>query len=505
MRLKSHFGASRRSRILVLLSIFVVIGLAFSYYHTIHSISGLIPEFKSPSSIWTSKPPKPSKFWLSFAPLLGEAAPNCPPPERQESTVLAKNRFYNERWILRLGGNWLVDEVPFPNQLKMKRSDVQSMREKHSLFVDLLNTKAPTLDYEKGTKGIVTSAGGSYFPDLIISLLMLRRSGSTLPVEVFLTTPSEYEPQICESILPYLNAKCIILSDILSDTPHGFTIQKFQIKIFAMLFSSFESLLFLDADNFPIHPPEELFSMEPFTKNHLVLWPDFWTSTASPIFPDIVGLSPDILRTRPTIESGQILVSKKHHAKTLLLAAYYNVYGDYFYPLISQGGPGEGDKDTFAPAALVLNNAFYTVETPPVNLGIRNVGGSAIVHYDPSIPYPCPAPSPGSETCEARAFFIHASWSPKLNALQKLQSTRKWGDEKKNRQMFGMDVEKVVWGYMVEVACNDWEFADWGNGNKTATPVCAQSKKCFRDVFGDEWDGVMVDVDKKVQIGDVLT
>jgi alpha 1,2-mannosyltransferase len=366
----------------------------------------------------------------------------------------------------------LIDEFPFPNLLNMNDSDLESMHESHSLFVDMLNSKSPTLEYEKGAKGIVTSAGGSYFPVLIVSLLMLRRSGSTLPVEVFLTTPSEYEP-LCDSVLPSLNAKCIVLSDLLVDTPHSFPIKTYQLKIFAMLFSSFEDLLFLDADNFPIHPPEELFLTEPFTTHHLVLWPDYWTSTASPYFSMITGLEANIIRTRPTIEAGQILVSKKYHAKTLLLAAYYNVYSEYFYPMISQGGPGEGDKDTFAPAALVLNSTFYTVESPPVHLGVRVAGGSAVVQYDPS---------------NARPFFIHASWAPKLNALKKIETTRKWGSEENGKRLFGMDVEKVVWGYMVQVACNSWEFGDWGGGNKSLTGVCEQSRKCFRDVFGVEWE-----------------
>jgi alpha 1,2-mannosyltransferase len=354
----------------------------------------------------------------------------------------------------------------------MNDSDLESMHDSHSLFVDLLTIKAPNLEYEKGTKGIVTSAGGSYFPVLIISILMLRRSGSTLPIEVFLTTPSEYEP-LCDSALPSLNAKCIILSDLLIDTPHTFTIKTYQLKIFAMLFSSFEDLLFLDADNFPIYPPEDLFLTEPFTTHHLVLWPDYWTSTASPYFSTITGLDPVIIRTRPTIEAGQILVSKKHHTKTLLLAAYYNVYSEYFYRIISQGGPGEGDKDTFAPAALVLNSTFYTVESPPMNLGIRAAGGSAVVQYDPS---------------NARPFFIHASWWPKLNALKKIETARKWGSEEKSREMFGMDLERVVWGHMVQVACNSWEFGDWGGGNKSLTGVCEQSRKCFRDIFGVEWE-----------------
>jgi alpha 1,2-mannosyltransferase len=379
-----------------------------------------------------------------------------------------------------------VDDWPFPNLLSMDESDIQSMQQSHSLFLELLKTKMPKVDYERGTKGIVTSAGGSYFPVLIISLLMLRRSGSTLPVEVFLTTQEEYESQICDVVLPSLNARCIVLSDLLQNTPHNFAIKSYQLKIFAMLFSSFESLLFLDADNFPIHPPEELFDVEPFTTNQLVLWPDYWTSTASPYFSTITGLEPSVLRTRPTIEAGQILVSKRHHAKTLLLAAYYNVYSDYFYTMISQGGPGEGDKDTFASAALVLNTTFYTVETPPVNLGVRSAGGCSVIQYDPSIPFNCPESQP--EACKERPFFIHASWSPKLNALRKIENTRKWGSEYQSMKLFGFDIEKVVWGYMVEVACNSWEFMDWGKGNKSQTGVCEQSRKCFRDIFGLEYE-----------------
>jgi alpha 1,2-mannosyltransferase len=367
----------------------------------------------------------------------------------------------------------------------MTDDDVQSMRQSHSTFVDLLDSYSPSLEYKKGTKGIVTSAGGSYFPILAISLLMLRRSGSKLPVEVFLNSPEEYEPHICGSVLPTLNAKCIILSDLLQDSDLSFNIKKYQLKIFAIIFSSFESLLFIDADNFPIHPPEELFDTEPFTTNNLILWPDYWTSTVSPYFNNITGLDPEILRNRSTVETGQILVSKPHHTKTLLLTAYYNTYSKYFHTLIAQGGPGEGDKDTFAPAALVLNTTFYTVESPPFNLGIRKNGGSAVIQYDIVLETQC------SDSCKPRPFFIHASWPPKLNALKNIESERKWGSEQESKEMFdGMDLEKVVWGYMVEVACGDeFEFMDWGNGNKSETPVCGQTRKSFRDMFKVEYEG----------------
>ena len=165
------------------------------------------------------------------------------------------------------------------NVLDMEAGDVESMRTWHAWFVDEINHKTLDLEYQKGTKGIVTSAGGEYFPVLLVSLQSLRRTGSTLPVEVILAGPQDYEEQICEEVLPALNSKCIILSDIIEQSSTRFKIWHYQLKAFAILFSSFENILFLDADDFPIYPPDALFSSEPFISNHLVLWPDYWTPT----------------------------------------------------------------------------------------------------------------------------------------------------------------------------------------------------------------------------------
>lgn len=61
-------------------------------------------------------------------------------------------------------------------------------------------SSAPTL-HIPGTKGIVSTAGGTY-PILVISLRMLRRTGSTLPIEIFLADEDEYEEYICDVVLP---------------------------------------------------------------------------------------------------------------------------------------------------------------------------------------------------------------------------------------------------------------------------------------------------------------
>lgn len=97
----------------------------------------------------------------------------------------------------------------------MTGEDVKSMVDSHSLFLDSIYADPPKLDYQPGTVDIVTIAGGQYLPVLLVSLLMLRRTGSTLPVEVFLTDTSEYELQMCEVVFPSLNAKCLIMSDYL--------------------------------------------------------------------------------------------------------------------------------------------------------------------------------------------------------------------------------------------------------------------------------------------------
>lgn len=60
-------------------------------------------------------------------------------------------------------------------------------------------------------------------------------------------------------------------------------------------------------------------------------------------------------------------------------------------------------------------------------------------------------------------------------------------------QLFdGVDIEPVVWGIMVEMACKEGlEFRDWENGNKSSleTDICQQTKKCFSDMFAREYQG----------------
>ncbi|CZR56396.1 related to protein TTP1 [Phialocephala subalpina] len=529
-----HFFTSTQpchARNLIFFAFFVLVGLVFNYCyflndHSLSSISTSLPKIPKLSTDNLRLPPAvteftwftpKSKFWHDFAPLLDSAKPKCEPAKLRTKAVTAgavAGSTYNP-----------------VNLLEMSDEDVAGMKRQHALFLDLLSFSDLKLDFEHGTQGIVTTAGGAYFPVLLVSLLMLRRTGSTLPVEIFLQNDEEYEKLLCEDVFPKLNAKCVLLSSYLTSSRRKFHPHGYQLKILAILFSRFEDVLFLDADDFPVHPPESLFDSTVYKESGLVLWKDFWKPTFSPLFTNITSLDPSLLSSRATIEAGQMLVNRRKKGKMLMLASYYNIYGDWYYDLISQGGPGEGDKDTFVPAALVWNESFYTVDKSPEPLGQRG-NGMAVLQFSAVDAHACDLAREANtnatttETkmgekeagrreedavCEAAPFFIHASWPPKLNALHNVRDQRQWGSLENALSLFGVDVEKVAWGDMVEMACEGelisnsttteqeedrrgqglgtgkLEFWDWGEGNKTSTGVCAQTRNCFRNMFGEEY------------------
>ncbi|KAH0359864.1 nucleotide-diphospho-sugar transferase, partial [Aureobasidium melanogenum] len=344
---------------------------------------------------------------------------------------------------------------------------IPALQTAHSKFVSTLKSWPDHLAEQifDGT-GVVIVGGGEYFGPAIIGIHMLRRSGSNLPVQVFVADSTEYEDKLCKDYLPKLGAECLILSDFIQ----GFKVTHYQLKSLAMLLSSFEHVLYLDSDSIPLLNPEtELFAAEPYTSAGLVIWPDFWISTESPSFYDVAGLGtmpPNLPKS--SSEAGQLLINKRKHLKTLLLANYYNIYGpDFYYPLLSQGALGQGDKETFMAAAMVLNNSYYRVKTGVQSLE-RNTGyedkGSAMVQFSPSDDS---NQQNGDKSAKPRAAFVHAN-TPKMNAGHlvdegDLVSTvdqkplRLWGPRDEQMKTFGLDLEKAVWELIVQNGC---ELAD---------------------------------------------
>lgn len=291
------------------------------------------------------------------------------------------------------------------SKAEISAETLEEFKLKHEKIMKQLPAKISTSTFKKGSRGVVMVGGGRYSWLSYLSLLSLRDTGSNIPVEIFMPTFEDFEKEkeFCNVILPELQASCVVVPDALgADVMLKWSprISSYQYKSLALMTSSFENVLLLDSDNIILSNPDEVFESQLYKENGMITWPDYWQRTISPHYYDIAnvkvnekkrvrynryplqvdekadsniaegeaadipfhdleGAIPDL-----STESGQLMINKGTHGKTLLLSLYYNIYGPkLFYKLFSLGEQGEGDKDTFVAAATVCKERFYQVKS----------------------------------------------------------------------------------------------------------------------------------------------
>ena len=199
------------------------------------------------------------------------------------------------------------------NQTSISASDAEATRNNH---VEVIN-KIPSYpqDVYFG-RGIVMLAGGKYSDYASTGLGILRELGSTLPVEVWMKDEKEEKPGWCRE-LEREGMACRRMSDYMdvSFMEHGY-----QLKINSILLSSFEEVLFLDADNVPVKDPDGIFDSPSFIDTGAVLWKDYWKHSGAPILPYVLGITDEasevlIEQSEKTVESGQLMWDKKRNWK----------------------------------------------------------------------------------------------------------------------------------------------------------------------------------------------
>lgn len=296
--------------------------------------------------------------------------------------------------------NWsILTNKELSHCLKLSDDEKAMLKKNHEDFVKSLSSLVLPKNLYVGN-GIVTVGGGKFSLLSFLIIKTLRNLGTTLPVEVLIPPKDEGEIEFCNLLLEY-NAKCIYLSDVIpKESLKTFELTGYQFKSLAIIVSSFENLLLLDADNFPIKPLDNIFEEEPYKSKGMVLWPDFWRRTTSPSYYDIANIQisynkrvrnhidditppqvytsdlndltkiplHDLEGTIPdaSTESGQLMISKSKHLPTILLSLYYNINGpSWYYPIFSQNASGEGDKETFIAGAHFYGLPFYQVKSTP--------------------------------------------------------------------------------------------------------------------------------------------
>ncbi|KAG0673318.1 hypothetical protein C6P42_002873 [Pichia californica] len=321
--------------------------------------------------------------------------------------------------------NEILSEDFLLNMFEFPEDFINDLKIKHLNIIDSLPKNYKPKFYSGSGYAIV--GGGKYSWYSLIAVKCLRNAGAQLPVEIILPTKDDYNSLICDTLLPELNAKCVNMENIFNKkTLDKMKISGYQLKSLALLASSFKDVFLMDSDSYVVNNPENLFKSSLYKEKHMLSWPDFWRRTISPKFYEIAGIN---VTTEPirhlndiftdinimkledkenfdlfydlnfhdrqgtlmdwSSESGQLLINKDVHFNTLLLAFYYNKDGPFgYHPLLSQGGAGEGDKETFIAAAHVLNKPFYQVyKKSDGAFGFYNHFDTwehgAIVQYDP--------------------------------------------------------------------------------------------------------------------------
>ncbi|MBO9201553.1 MULTISPECIES: alpha-mannosyltransferase [Niastella] len=222
-------------------------------------------------------------------------------------------------------------------------------------------------------RGIVICAGGlRYFTCAWINIHVLKKTGCSLPIEVWYTG-NEFTPEVIATLTD-LGVTCRNANDH-SKLP----IDGLALKPFAILNTRFKEVLYLDADNICTANPEQLFENETYRQGGTIFWPDIWvTDKNNPIWKIIDASDYDSIEQ----ESGQILINKETCWKELNLCMYFNEQRQYYYTMLL------GDKDTFRFAWKALQSPYYMIPKPVAYCGYTNKNdnsffGLSMAQHDP--------------------------------------------------------------------------------------------------------------------------
>ncbi|KAK1943179.1 hypothetical protein P3T76_005816 [Phytophthora citrophthora] len=228
------------------------------------------------------------------------------------------------------------------------------------------------------------------YPKLLVSayatIRALRAVNCTLPVELWYIE-AEMELDYGSSLLDDIPKK--LQEEYGPLTLHPITdprVAGFNSKVWAIIHTNLEHVLFLDADNTPVRDPSYLFQTPEFIQLGAVFWPDFW-HPAHTIFNineesllwELLGMPyVDMFEQ----ESGQLLIDK-----TRSLAALQMLFLFAFHDpsLFSRYKLAHGDKDLFRLAWLKTKTQFHMVSNPPGIAGTvreKKFCGMSMIQFD---------------------------------------------------------------------------------------------------------------------------
>jgi alpha 1,2-mannosyltransferase len=222
-------------------------------------------------------------------------------------------------------------------------------------------------------RSIVTTCYDSEMPSAWVLLNELKRLGCSLPVEVFYRAGelTSKQASLLESVMPgKVQVKTITGNpkDFISVYGHS---HGWACKIYALLESSYQENLWIDADNCPIQDPTYLFDDIEYREKGSLFWRDIVSPDVANQYCDNSIMWPIFnipVNDAEPLESGQLLLNKTKCWLEFALVRYYSDNCEIYYNF-------GGDKEVFKLAwqKIALLNGRKPLQ---VNY-----------HSDPAVPY----------------------------------------------------------------------------------------------------------------------
>ncbi|NLF73509.1 MAG: hypothetical protein GX575_31110, partial [Candidatus Anammoximicrobium sp.] len=113
----------------------------------------------------------------------------------------------------------------------------------------------------------------------------------------------------------------------------------FESKPYAIQWSRFAEVLYLDADNVPVRDPTFLFETPQYGQSGAIFWPDYHRLSRERAAWRVFGNVP--YRDEPEVESGQIVIDKARCWRALTFANWCGERSAFFFQHVY------GDKELF--------------------------------------------------------------------------------------------------------------------------------------------------------------
>ena len=223
-------------------------------------------------------------------------------------------------------------------------------------------------------RGIVICGGGNYFVPAWICVNMIRHMGCNLPIELWYLGSVEINDAMAQLLRP-LDVRCVDGKRVAEQYPVRM-LNGWELKPFAIIHSSFEEVLYLDADNVPVADVTSFFDWPEYRLRGAVFWPDYRRLARDRTIWRICGVP---YRDEPEFESGQILVNKRTCWRELQLTMHMNEHSDFYYQHVW------GDKETFHMAWRKCRREYampsYPIETLACTMCQHGFRGDVIFQH----------------------------------------------------------------------------------------------------------------------------